>query len=98
MNNSFICIILAIFACSDFTHETMKVILSKGYSRQNIFLSKLICVLSASLIMFIFSMVISFIIGMSTYSHTGITENLFKILCVQAIIILAYSSLFFMIS
>lgn len=102
MNNSYIFIIIAIFvaifACSDFTHETMKVILSKGYSRQNIFLSKLICVLSASLIIFIFSIVIAFIIGMNTFSNTGITENLFKILCVQAIIVLAFSSLFFMIS
>ena len=102
MNNSYISIILAIFiaifACSDFTHETMKVILSKGYSRQNIFLSKLICVLSASLIMFIFSIIIAFIIGTTTYAHTGVSTNLFKILCVQAIIILAFSSLFFMVS
>ena len=93
-----IAIFIAIFACSDFTHETMKVILSKGYSRQNIFLSKLICVLSASLIIFIFSIIIAFIIGINTYTHAGISVNLFKILCVQAIITLAYSSLFFMIS
>ena len=96
MNNSFIFIILAIFvaifACSDFINETMKVILSRGYSRQNIFLSKLICVLSASLIIFIFSII------MSMYSHTGLTGNLFKILCAQAIIVLAFSSLFFIIS
>lgn len=102
MNNSFIFIILAIFvaifACSDFINETMKVILSRGYSRQNIFLSKLICVLSASLIIFIFSIIIAFIIGMSMYSHTGLTGNLFKILCAQAIIVLAFSSLFFIIS
>lgn len=102
MNNSYISIILAIFiaifACSDFTHETTKVILSKGYSRQNIFLSKLICVLSASLIMFIFSIIIAFIIGTTTYAYTGISTSLFKILCVQAIIILAFSSLFFMVS
>lgn len=102
MNNSYILIILAIFvaifACSDYTHGTMKVMLSKGYSRQNIFISKLICILSATALMSIFELLIAFIIGMSTYSHVGISENLFKILCVQVLIILAFSSLFFMVS
>ncbi len=54
-------IIIAIFVSAEFSHGTMKNVVSKGFSKINIYLSKLITMVSTTLIMIIATFLTGFI-------------------------------------
>lgn len=96
-------IVIGIFVTSEFSHGTMKNVVSKGYSKVNIYLSKLITMIASS---FIF---LAVIILVGTISATIVTGNLgdftsdyvlwiFKTLGIEMLLYAAVTSLFLMLS
>lgn len=56
-------IFVILFVCEDYTNQTIKNIYAKGYSRTNVFLSKIISVVISTTIMFLIVEIASFISG-----------------------------------
>lgn len=99
----FIAIFTAIFITTEFVHGTMKNAVSKGFSRTHIYLSKLITMVIAILIMlfvnFIFSTIAAtFILG-NFGEITGILiGNSLKIIGIELLLHIALTSVFVMIA
>lgn len=87
VNNSSFILIAGIFVvllvCDDYEQQTIKNIYAKGYSRKQVYLSKLISVYIAATIMFIMVMISAFALG-SYYFGIGAID-VFKFICVIAV-------------
>ncbi len=101
-NPLFMGIIIAIFITADFSHGTMKNVVSKGFARTKIYLSKLITMISAiyimSVVVFIFGTVSAWIItgkfGSFTASYTG---EILRMAGIELILYAALVAIFVMI-
>jgi ABC-2 type transport system permease protein len=96
-------IVIGIFVTAEFSHGTMKNVVSKGYSKIYIYLSKLITMIAASYIF------IAVVILVGTISATIVTGNLgdfsgeyvgwmFKTLGIEMLLYASVTSLFLMLS
>lgn len=92
-------ILVALIVCEDFVLKTIKNIYARGYSREGVYFSKLISILVATTIMFLCVFAASFVVGIVCFGFTGSFDGKF-LACIgaQYVTILAYASLFFMIS
>lgn len=71
------CVIVTIIVCEDFVGDTIKNIYSKGYTRTQVYFSKLITSLTAFLIIYLAGMIIGFVFGLALYGKVGEAGNLF---------------------
>lgn len=92
-------IFVAILACEDYEQETIKNIFSRGYSRVQVYFSKLVTVLTAVSIMFVVVVLSGFLLG-SLYFGVGDTGDysFIAVLAVQYVSCIANVSLFFVLS
>lgn len=92
-------VLIALIVCEDFSSQTIKNIYARGYSRESVYFSKLVSSFVATTIMFLCVFAVSFVVGIVCFGFTGSFDGKF-FACVgsQYITILAYASLFFMIS
>ncbi len=91
-------IFVALFICDDYTNNTLKNIYARGYSRKDVFISKYIAVIISTLIMGISCIIFSLIIGSSMWQLGSMPTNYILSLGGQLILILAYATIFFVIS
>lgn len=99
----FMAIFIAIFITSEFSYGTMKNIVSKGFSRYQIYLSKLITMTASTMFMMLIAFVFTTItatiltgkLGDFTWTFVG---QIFQMLGVELLLHTALTSLFLMIS
>ena len=95
-------IFVAIFVAHEFTHGTMKNVVSKGYSRIKIYLSKLIAVSVATTLMFLAILIFTTIVGTVVTGEFGEITGTYaleflRMLAIVTLLYLAFSSLYLMI-
>lgn len=90
-------IFIAITVTEDYTEQTIKNIYGKGYSRESVYLTKYIIIILYTLINVIIIYLSSLLIG-NIFFELGNIDNLIINLISPAIIILAYSSLSYLIA
>ncbi len=91
----FLGVFIAIFVCSDFGEGTIRNIISRGFSRRNVFISKYVSCLVASLGLAIMSLVVGFAFGTI---FGGIGDNwsirFLPLIAAQILTVFAYASVF----
>ena len=100
ISNSSILLILAIltsiYVCDDFSNGTIKNIIGKGYSRNNIFLSKYIVSTIYSILFVIIAYLVSCLLGIIFWdNYASITSLEFSSLLIQLLLVIAYNSIYF---
>ena len=90
-------IFIAINVTEDYTEQTIKNIYGKGYSRESVYLTKYIIIILYTLVNVIIIYLSSLLIG-NIFFELGNIDNLITNLISQAIIILAYSFLSYLIA
>ena len=103
LNNSSFLMIAGIFTalcvCDDYEQQTIKNIYSKGYSREQVYLSKLISVWIGTTIMFALVIICAFLFGITYFGTIDFSDLHFaKILAVQYIVCMANIALYFLVS
>ena len=89
----------ALFVCEDESSNTLKNIYAKGYTRGNVFVSKLIVSLLSILIFTFTCMIVAYFFGKTTWINSSICiDNLALDILAQVLLLIAYHSLFFIIS
>lgn len=92
-------IFISIIVCDDFEQQTIKSIISKGYSRTKVYYSKLFIVWFAETIMFLLVVIASILIGGILFKFDGIFKGqLFTCMLSQYIAVLANIILYFALS
>ena len=100
-NSNFILIssiFIAIFVCEDFSSGTIKNIYARGFSKTQVFISKLIVVVVAALIMFGLNLLFSLLVGLIFYGANSFDVKCIWILLSQIPLVLANTTLAFAIS
>jgi ABC-2 type transport system permease protein len=91
-----IAIFTALFVCNDFSQGTIKNVISRGYTRTQVFASKLIAVLCAVLIMFIMSFLTGFLCGSIIWKTAGSFESSYiSVIAAQIFAVAAMGIMFF---
>ena len=80
------------------TSGTLKNICAKGYNRLNIFFSKYIISLCATLIISLMCVLFAYLFGLCAFEHIKPTENVFAIFIGQLLGIIAYHAIFFTVA
>ncbi|MBR4345156.1 MAG: ABC transporter permease [Lachnospiraceae bacterium] len=94
-NGSNITILFAIFVtlfiCSDFTEGTIKNILSRGFTREQVFFAKSICIVCAGILFGLLSMLVGFIAGTVAFGvGSGFSSSLIFSMLIQLLALIAY--------
>lgn len=96
----FLAVILSLYICSDYTNDTLKNVIAKGYSRVSIYASKFIVSMVTVTIYTVFCWLAAFVSGTAFWGvgtlDEGATAGSFILaLFVQLLIIYAYTAVFF---
>ena len=93
-------VFIPLFVCEDFVSGTIRNVITRGYTRLEIFFSKLIAVLCACVIMTVLCMAVAYLVGLMFWGtgEGAFTGEQVKILLCQLLVTLAISSLFYAIS
>lgn len=93
-------VFIPLFVCEDFASGTIRNIITRGYTRLEIFFSKLIAVLCACVVMTVICMAAGYLIGLAFWGagDGSFTGAQVKILLCQLLVTLAIASLFYAIS
>ena len=93
-------IFVPIFACEDYNIGTIRNILSRGYSRFEVYTSKFIAVLAATFAMIIVCCFAGLVFGAVLFTSGDVSfgGQQFKTLIVQMIVVIAYACVFYAIS
>lgn len=93
-------IFIALFVCEDYSSGTIRNILTRGYSKLAVYISKFIAVLAATLFMSVICCAAAFLAG-TVFGSAGDADfgsEQMKILLCQLVTAFAYSSVFFALS
>lgn len=98
-----ICIFIAIFVTSEFSHGTIKNVVSKGFSKVKIFLSKLITMTAAAFIIVIVTVIAGTVSGGIVIGEFGSLSGEFgsfvlKTSAIELYLFIALSALFLMVA
>lgn len=92
-------VFIPLFVCDDFSSGTIKNVIAKGYSRTAVFASKYLVSVVAAVIMSIICWAGAYIAGTAIwYAGTDWTTTMTYAMMVQLLIIIAYLSVYFLIS
>lgn len=101
----FMAIIIAVYTASDYTHGTMKNVVSKGFSKINIYMSKLITMSAACLIVILAMFIVGLISGAivtgkltDTNPVYGTALQTLRMIGIEILLSIAVVALFIMIS
>lgn len=94
-----VAIFVSLFAVEDMSHGTMKNIIAKGFSRQQVYFSKYLVSLGAVLMMSLLTVGVSFLVSLILWGNAEpIQDNIPLIILGQLLGLAAYHALFFAIS
>lgn len=93
-------VFIPLFICEDYTSGTIRNIITRGFSRLEIFIAKLIAVLAATVLMTAVCLAAAYLVGTAFWGagETALGSEQIKILLCQLAVIAAYATLFFAIS
>lgn len=93
-------VFIPLFVCEDYVSGTIRNVITRGFSRLEIFVSKLIAVIVASLLMTVLCLAASYLVGTAFWGSgdAALGSEQIKILLCQLAVVIAYSTLFFAIS
>lgn len=92
-------IMISLLVCDDYTNDTLKNVYAKGYTKENVFLAKMISSLTAFLIMLLGGMILSFFFGCVFFDGVGEAGSNYAGSMIAIILIaLAYFTIFFSIA
>lgn len=99
LSNVYVIMVLGVFAavfiCGDFGNNVVKNIITKGYTRTEIYFSKYIITLAVSLAFSLIAMLVSFLCGTFMWNiGSGWSAKVILLIVLQLISVAAYSSLF----
>ncbi len=100
-NSNFILIssiFIAIFICEDFSNGAIKNIYSRGITKTQVFISKLIVVVTAALIMFALNLVFSLLVGLIFYGGNSFDVKYLWLILSQIPLVLASTTFAFAVS
>ena len=92
-------VVTSIIICEDFAGDIIKNIYSKGYSRTQVYFSKLISSLVAFVLIIVIGMILSFLLGVALTGELGSTGKNFaaSVVCIYLVAI-AYFAIYFAIA
>lgn len=96
--NIFLAVLIPIYLCSDYSNGTAKGIFAKGYSRTEVYFTKLIGALFISVFFVLTAILFCVIFGVSMFERESVNGETFKALFVQFMVLIAYSSIFCFLS
>ena len=93
-------VFIPLFICEDYTSGTIRNIITRGFSRLEIFIAKLIAVLAATVIMTAVCLAAAYLVGTAFWGagEPSLGSEQIKILLFQLAVIAAYATMFFAIS
>ena len=93
-------VFIPLFICEDYASGTIRNIITRGFSRLEIFIAKLIAVLAATVLMTAVCLAAAYLVGTAFWGagETALGSEQIKILLCQLAVIAAYATLFFAIS
>lgn len=93
-------VFIPLFICEDYTSGTIRNIITRGFSRLEIFIAKLIAVLAATVIMTAVCLAAAYLVGTAFWGagEPSLGSEQIKILLCQLAVIAAYATMFFAIS
>lgn len=93
-------VFIPLFICEDYASGTIRNIVTRGFSRLEIFVAKLIAVLAATVLMTVVCLAAAYLVGTAFWGagETAPGSEQIKILLCQLAVIAAYATLFFAVS
>ncbi len=91
-------IFIALFVCTDYDQQTIKNVYSRGFSRSEVYFSKLILCVVSTVVMFAATLVFTYIAGAAMFDGTAESGNYAGLIAGQFLYCLAYSSFVFSVS
>ena len=93
-------VFIPLFICEDYASGTIRNIITRGFSRLEIFIAKLIAVLAATVIMTAVCLAAAYLVGTAFWGagEPSLGSEQIKILLCQLAVIAAYATMFFAIS
>ena len=93
-------VFIPLFICEDYASGTIRNIITRGFSRLEIFISKLIAVLAATVLMTAVCLAAAYLVGTAFWGagEPSLGSEQVKILLCQLAVIAAYATMFFAIS
>ena len=93
-------VFIPLFICEDYASGTIRNIITRGFSRLEIFIAKLIAVLAATVLMTAVCLAASYLVGTAFWGagEPSLGSEQIKILLCQLAVIAAYATMFFAIS
>lgn len=93
-------VFIPLFICEDYASGTIRNIITRGFSRLEIFISKLIAVLAATVLMTAVCLAAAYLVGTAFWGagEPSLGSEQIKILLCQLAVIAAYATMFFAIS
>lgn len=88
-------IFTALYVCDDYTNDTLKNIYAKGYSRQNVYLSKYIMSILVAIVMSLITIAITLILCSINGAIIDLDFSIMKSIFPQIILVVAYQSIYF---
>lgn len=92
-------IFAALFVCEDFAGGTIRVIVSRGYSRLGVFVSKYLALIAAAFIMTAVNWVFAYFLGNGFWgvAEQGLGAEQVKLLLCQLLLVVAYATVYYAI-
>lgn len=98
-NFTMICgIFIALFVCVDYDQQTIKNVYSRGFSRDNVYFSKLIVCVLSTVAMFLVTLAFTYVMGCAMFDKTAEAGNYAALIAGQLVYCLAYASFVFAVS
>lgn len=93
-------VFIPLFICEDYASGTIRNIITRGFSRLEMFIAKLIAVLAATVLMTAVCLAASYLVGTAFWGagEPSLGSEQVKILLCQLAVIAAYATMFFAIS
>lgn len=93
-------VFIPLFICEDYASGTIRNIITRGFSRLEMFIAKLIAVLAATVLMTAVCLAASYLVGTAFWGagEPSLGSEQIKILLCQLAVIAAYATMFFAIS
>ena len=93
-------VFIPLFICEDYASGTIRNIITRGFSRLEMFIAKLIAVLAATVIMTAVCLAAAYLVGTAFWGagEPSLGSEQIKILLCQLAVIAAYATMFFAIS
>ena len=93
-------VFIPLFICEDYASGTIRNIITRGFSRLEMFISKLIAVLAATVLMTAVCLAAAYLVGTAFWGagEPSLGSEQIKILLCQLAVIAAYATMFFAIS